>query len=172
MSTTIKTDILVALQQKKINSKAMNQKFIYVFFLLIMISIINAIPYQFYKRATQFTGCSDFPSPTFTMSVSPDPIITGGFNTFTFSGTLPFDVAKDSSAEFSVTFLGSDGKILDYPHRTLICDITGSNCPINQGTTFTLSWGVLAPKDPATTIQVQVKKDSKTSIMCVNGVNS
>ncbi|CAG8795849.1 33885_t:CDS:1, partial [Gigaspora margarita] len=74
----------------------MNQKSIFLFILLISLSVTNAIPLE--KREPQFDDCSggNFANAQFiNVAMSPDPLVSNQSVTFTVSGTLDHDI-KDN----------------------------------------------------------------------------
>ncbi|RIA93148.1 hypothetical protein C1645_819779 [Glomus cerebriforme] len=70
----------------------MNQNFIFVFILLITLSIVNAAPFQHDKKGIQFKKCEGYPKDAepdlLTVTVTPDPIEPGKEETFDISITL------------------------------------------------------------------------------------
>lgn len=64
----------------------MNRNFGFALILLAMLSIINAISHQLYKRKTKFGACpfSGVPS-VLNVTISPDPVVK---HKFTISGSL------------------------------------------------------------------------------------
>ncbi|CAG8446518.1 7762_t:CDS:1 [Scutellospora calospora] len=70
----------------------MNRNFIFVFVLLVMLSIVNAIPHQLHKRTTDFRECTfppGYPTPDLlTVTISPDPVVPGKNDNFTVNGKL------------------------------------------------------------------------------------
>ncbi|KAF0560086.1 hypothetical protein F8M41_003420 [Gigaspora margarita] len=74
----------------------MNQKSIFLFILLISLSVTNAMPLE--KRATKFQDCSagNFKNAQFiNVVMSPDPLVSGKNVTFDVSGSLNHDI-KDN----------------------------------------------------------------------------
>ena len=61
----------------------MNRNFIFVFVLLVTLSMVNAIPLN--KRTTSFDACS---VPVLTVSINPDPPVARQDVKFDISGTL------------------------------------------------------------------------------------
>ena len=69
----------------------MNHNFIFVFVLLVTLSMVNAIPLN--KRATIFDACPvDPPISPLTVSITPDPPVAGQDEKFVVSGTLKHDI--------------------------------------------------------------------------------
>jgi hypothetical protein len=85
------------------NHKTMNRQILYLFFLLATASIINAIPHQLIKRATNFGPCPVETSPTLSITIAPDPVVSNQPVTFTISGNAPFDVP--TNAVLNIVFL-------------------------------------------------------------------
>src|SRR5688572_16960085 len=79
-------------------SLIMNRNLIFVFILLAVLSMVNAIPLQ--KRETTFGKCPPIPKvPTqpdqISVSISPDPVVPGQDDTITVSGTLSKEITAD-----------------------------------------------------------------------------
>ncbi|RGB38142.1 hypothetical protein C1646_665639 [Rhizophagus diaphanus] len=113
----------------------MNRNFIFVFILLALLSIVNAIPisHKLLKRTTEFTECRQSPTPPLlSVVISPDPVVSGNTETFTASGTLDKDVPHGSEL---IAFFGdsSTSKIIGDIHRAPMCE---GGCP-KAGTQFT-----------------------------------
>ncbi|CAG8525978.1 8444_t:CDS:1 [Diversispora eburnea] len=65
-----------------------------------MLSIVNAIPHQLLKRKTEFQECTPpppgIPLPSLlSVSISPDPVVPGGTDAFTITGTLTKPITSD-----------------------------------------------------------------------------
>nr|CAG8521111.1 1151_t:CDS:1 [Entrophospora candida]CAG8642904.1 2724_t:CDS:1 [Entrophospora candida] len=74
-------------------------KFIFAFLLFATLSmVVNAIPHQLLKRASTFVECPTKPgeatSPLLTVTLSPDPVVAGTFDSFTISGALSRPIGK------------------------------------------------------------------------------
>ena len=66
----------------------MKRDFIFVFVLLAILSMVNAIPHQLHKRDTTFIQCPKSDASLLTVSVSPDPPVPGQTATYTISGKI------------------------------------------------------------------------------------
>lgn len=72
----------------------MNRTFILVFILFAAFSMINAAPHQFRKRTTTFNPCPVEGVDPVSVSISPDPPVSGQPDTYTVSGTLSHDLTS------------------------------------------------------------------------------
>ncbi|RIA86394.1 hypothetical protein C1645_740887 [Glomus cerebriforme] len=131
----------------------MNRNFIFVFFLLATLSMINAIPLQ--KRESKFLPCPVDPPPTpLTVSMTPDPPVSGKDVSFTITAKLDKDV--DSKTIFGIGFADASGPLAQ-PTISPACDGEGEpKCPIKAGTEFTLKPTVQAPDNLPTTYGIVV----------------
>src|ERR1043165_687473 len=91
----------------------MNRNFIFVFILLAVLSMVNAIPLQ--KRETEFGKCPPIPKlpsqpDPISVSISPDPVVPGQNDTFPVSGTLSKEITPEYKLE--IAFGDLTGKIL------------------------------------------------------------
>src|ERR1043165_3656794 len=95
----------------------MNRNFIFVFILLAVLSMVNAIPLQ--KRETKFGKCppiSGLPTQPeqISGSISPDPIVPGQDVTFTFSGTLSKEITSDHKLYIEVDDLTAKEGLVNF----------------------------------------------------------
>jgi hypothetical protein len=73
-------------------------KNIFIFALLAILCMVNAIPHQLHKRNTQFGPCPGLPDPQpspLSVTISPDPVIPGETANFTVTGTLSTPITPD-----------------------------------------------------------------------------
>ncbi|CAG8657085.1 6836_t:CDS:1 [Ambispora gerdemannii] len=74
----------------------MKTNFLFVFALLAMICIVNAIPHQLHKRTTTFGPCPVLlPLVELSVTISPDPLVSGKTATFFVKGELTSPATKD-----------------------------------------------------------------------------
>ncbi|RIB19992.1 hypothetical protein C2G38_2081854 [Gigaspora rosea] len=116
----------------------MNQNFVLILVLLIMLSIVNAIPHQLHKRKTKFGSCGL--SPVLDVSVSPDPIVANKNATYTISGILKKDIT-DAYQLFILYFV--DGAKRGNKQNFDIC--TEIKCPVKAGKKFEMKQKSLVP---------------------------
>jgi hypothetical protein len=103
----------------------MNQKFFFIFVLLAILSVVNAIPH---KRALIFEKCKG-DNPLY-VTASPDPLVPGGTSHFTVSGKI----APPATAGFvlGIAFLDSTAKeFLAPPLELDLCSISDVECPLS-----------------------------------------
>jgi hypothetical protein len=70
----------------------MNRNFIFAIILLTTFSIINAVPHQLHKRATEFKPCPIGGVDSLTVTINPDPAVYERPEIYTVSGTLGEDI--------------------------------------------------------------------------------
>jgi hypothetical protein len=118
----------------------------------VQFTAVHAIPHQLFKREkTEFGQCppndKGVQAPLLTVSVVPDPIVSGHSETFTYSGPIDKDIT--STTLVGVRYLDQNEKLLASPCKYHICKDKG--CPIKAGTKFTKTADCPAPnKLPAT----------------------
>ena len=106
----------------------MNRNFIFVLVLLATLSMVNAIPHQFYKRTSNFGPCPKAPPEATVLDVklSPDPVIAGKTDTFTITGKFKGEVT--TKTKVVVDFFASQAE----PFIDDACKYT--TCPVPPGT--------------------------------------
>ncbi|CAG8557234.1 13104_t:CDS:1 [Ambispora gerdemannii] len=87
----------------------MKTNFLFVFALLAMLCVVNAIPHQLHKRTTVFGPCTPNPPPELSVKISPDPVVPDQIATFTVNGTLETPITKDF--KFMVAFDDDSGAV-------------------------------------------------------------
>jgi hypothetical protein len=90
---------------------------VFAFTLLTTLSFVNAI--------TTFVPCSTAQNPL-SVKVSPDPLIPGGYSTFTVSGELS---KATSNADLAILFFDTSGKRIGEISITDIC-VINNGCPV------------------------------------------
>ncbi|RHZ86188.1 hypothetical protein Glove_54g101 [Diversispora epigaea] len=140
-------------------------KQIFVFILLTSLLMVNAIPYQLYKRTTNFGACPVDPPPSLlTVKLSPDPIVPGKTVAVTISGKLAVEVpAEQGSTLAQVPFLDTDYVPIIDPFSTDFCTCDGIKCPIPAGTEFNTVVNVPVPESAVLPPQFEI------AVAIVNG---
>jgi hypothetical protein len=95
----------------------MKRIMVFAFTLLTTLSIVNAI--------TTFMPCSTAQNPL-SVKVSPDPLVPGGYSTFTVSGEL---LKSTSNALLGILFLDKSGKLIGKVLSTDVC-VINNGCPV------------------------------------------
>ncbi|CAG8616169.1 10138_t:CDS:1, partial [Paraglomus occultum] len=103
----------------------------FLFFALATISVINAIPHGLSKRATPFVGCSYL--PPFSVSLSPDSIVSDQDVTFGISGTAPIDITE-ATVEV-IIFNNDDVEGYYQSFSGNLCELF-KQCPVKINTKF------------------------------------
>src|SRR4051812_42680445 len=107
----------------------MNRKFIFVFTLLAILSMVNAIPHQLQKRATTFIPCPN--ENPLTVSVTPDPLVPGKTATYTVAGK--FAKAAPKGSGLVVAFFNSGtGKLVPAGDPFIVDICAKAPCPANS----------------------------------------
>jgi hypothetical protein len=132
----------------------MNQNFVLILVLLIMLSIVNAISHQLHKRETKFGPCEDF--PVLDVSVSPDPIVAGKNATYTISGILKKDITDAYQLSILYYVDGAEG---GNNQNFDIC--TEIKYPVKAGTKFEMKQDALVPGLPPNGYNINVGIDTK-----------
>ncbi|CAG8535794.1 5537_t:CDS:1 [Paraglomus occultum] len=131
----------------------MNRNALFLFFFLALISAINAMPHQFYKRTTEFKKCqppgNDVEVTRLKIRVVPDPIVSNQNATFTISGTAKVDFPTGSNTKLSITYnkIGGIGPVIGEPYFVDFCG-DGSPCPVKKGDKFHRTVSAKAPNLP------------------------
>ncbi|CAG8665985.1 11991_t:CDS:1 [Funneliformis mosseae] len=107
----------------------MTRNFIFVFILLTIFTIINAIP--FHKRAAFFGPCPNV-EDTFSVKMDPDPLISPHLTTFTITGEEVTGRSIGPLDQLVVT-IGATGPVQP-PSVFPVCNAT--DCPINSGVEY------------------------------------
>src|SRR4051794_2788058 len=147
----------------------MNRNFIFVFILLAIFSIVNAVPSQLRKRVTTFEPCPvDNPPVLDVTKVVPDPIISGGKAKFDISGTLPKAIPKGavlSLAYYDLTI--PDNPILIENNPLGICTPEGPlDCPYAAKTLFEVVFtNGAVPLLPPTEYGILITLEDATNIL-------
>ncbi|KAF0527773.1 hypothetical protein F8M41_013466 [Gigaspora margarita] len=113
----------------------MTRNFIFVFILLATLTIINAIP--LHKRATSFGPCPNV-QDTFTVTMSPDPLISPHLTTITIAGEETSGRIINPLASLVITI--GDVVPVQPPSVSPVCNST--DCPgskVAQTVTFLLN---------------------------------
>ncbi|EXX52356.1 uncharacterized protein OCT59_011402 [Rhizophagus irregularis] len=110
----------------------MARDFIFVFILLVTLTIINAIP--FHKRTAFFGPCPNV-EDTFSVKMDPDPLISPHLTTFTVTGKEVSGRIIGPLASLVVT-IGATGPV-QTSSAFPVCNAT--DCPIFSGTEYTTS---------------------------------
>lgn len=106
----------------------MKQNYIFVFILLITLSIVNAIPHQLYKRKTIFAPCPTGSPNIIDVDVQPDPPPTTGTIIITVSGTLKTGIISAGSQLVSEP-IDENGNGIAPPLIDDLCSLDGADCP-------------------------------------------
>src|SRR5581483_11882739 len=131
----------------------MKQNHIFVIILLATLSMVNAIPYQFHKRATTFVPCLTGSPNEISVGIQPDPPVRGSNNIFTISGTLKTGTLSAGS-KLVIAAIDNTGSPLGDPVTSDICSTPNMTCP---ATTFSIIATVPFANLPATySIIVQI----------------
>src|SRR5205085_20555 len=99
-------------------------KFIFVFILLVTLSIVNAIPHQLHNRATTFLPCNTGESP---LDVTISPVPGRAVNNITIRGQLSQPVTTGST--ISIAFLDANNQLLAKEFILDYCNIRNIECP-------------------------------------------
>ena len=109
----------------------MKRDFTFVFILLAILSMVNAIPYQLHKRDTTFIQCPKSDASLLTVSVSPDPPVPGQIATYTISGELAKAAPVGSTIVIRFADVSSgEAKVIGVPSRTDLCSKV--ECPASS----------------------------------------
>ncbi|GBC02282.1 hypothetical protein RclHR1_04540006 [Rhizophagus clarus] len=100
-----------------------------MFTLLTILSIVNAIPYQFYKRATTFTPCDTDSPNDITVTITPDPLIAGEKGTFNIVGTITNGTVNTGS-QLVIELKDDADAVIGDPSTFDIC--ASATCPITD----------------------------------------
>ena len=109
----------------------MKRDFIFVFILLAILSMVNAIPHQLHKRDTTFVQCpktDENVASLLTVIVSPDPPVAGQTATYTISGELA--KAAPLGSELRIGFFDLEAKLIGVPTITDLCSKV--ECPTSS----------------------------------------
>ncbi|CAB4381050.1 hypothetical protein RhiirA5_360058 [Rhizophagus irregularis] len=126
----------------------MSRSLVFALILLIMVSIVNAIPHQLHKRTTSFSGCANLPpdTPVLSVTLSPDPVVQESTDTFTISGTLKQDITNGYS--LYIAFVDDGGNIISSDIVDICKEVT---CPVKAGTPYSTTQNVYVPRFRGTT---------------------
>jgi hypothetical protein len=97
--------------------KIMKRIMVFTFTLLTTLPIVNAI--------TTFESCSAAQN-LLSVNVSPDPLVPGGYSTFTVSGELS---KATSNAVLGILFLDTNGRLIGKVLSTDVC-VINNGCPV------------------------------------------
>jgi hypothetical protein len=149
----------------------MKQNIIFVFVLLAMLSIVNAVPAQLRKRATYFKPCEK--APIDVTEIIPDPLVSGERGEFYVSGKLKNTIPPGYIlAALYVDASKDELEIIDY-NAALICEPDGAlECPYKAGTPFSVILSDTIPPLPKSYGIIVAIGDPKlkTIIGCAVGI--
>jgi len=132
----------------------MKQSIIFVFILLVTLSVVNAIPHNLYKRQnggggdgkTKFLPCPK--GDPLTVEMSPNPAEPGKEGTYKISGEL-----TETIPEGSILFIAfvdpssKPAKLIGNPFIQELCDSDNVKCPVDGGTSFRTKVNYTTPND-------------------------
>ena len=146
----------------------MERKFIFIFILLTILSMVNAIPkfsHRLHKRATTFIEC---PSgvPTFNVTLYPDPVIPGVNSTFSISGSPAQDITTGSQLGVFFFTNFNDSTAVGNPFKVNVCSLI--SCPKEAGDDFFIVIDVPVPVTLPTSyiIIIMMVNSTKEEMAC------
>jgi hypothetical protein len=121
----------------------MRQNIIFVFILLVTLSIVNAVPHRLHKRNLEFSDCPK--GDPLEVDAKPDPTKPGEKNTYEISGKLTKEIPEDS-----ILFIGfvdpKPERLIGDPLTVNFCD-DDVKCPVDAGTSFEKKEDYTTPDD-------------------------
>jgi hypothetical protein len=125
----------------------MKQNFIFIFILLAMLSMVNAIPAKLHKRITAFKPCPK--TPLDVTRITPDPLVSGAKAKFYISGAVAKTIPNDYVLAILYMDISVDPpELIDYS-VALICEPDGVlECPYKAKTPFAVIYTVYVPSLP------------------------
>jgi len=121
----------------------MNRSIIFVFLLLVTLSMVNTIPHKLQKRETNFQPCPN--GPFLNVKVQPDPLVAGNSATFDISGTAENTIDDNDSLFIGFVDLSNNPpNVIGEPFTQSFCS-ADVKCPIDSGTQFNTKPEVQVP---------------------------
>jgi hypothetical protein len=106
----------------------MNRNLSFIFVLLVILSIVNAIPHKLHKRVVNFGKCPQGGN-LLAVAYAPDPLVPGGIANFTVSGEI--SPPAEANTIIGVVFLDPANNLLSTPIQIDLCTSSGVVCPIS-----------------------------------------
>ena len=130
----------------------MGRNFISIFTLLIILSMVNAIPHRLHKRATTFIQCAS-DVPILNVTLFPYPVIPGVNITFTIEGTPAVDITTGSTIGFGF-FVTGTSTFIGIPTYLDFCSF--ASCPKLAGVSFLTVLEAPAPESLPTSYTLMI----------------
>jgi len=119
-------------------------RIIILVFILVTLSTVNTIPHKLYKRDTIFQPCSE--GPFINVTVSPDPPVAGGSETFDISGTAESTINEGENLVIIFADVSNDPpEPIGEPFSQQFCS-ADVQCPVESGTEYKTSAEVQVPQ--------------------------
>ena len=139
----------------------MKHPILLLFVVLATISVINAIPHGLSKRTTQFIQCTNGNVPPLSVTITPDPMVSGQDVTYNISGTAPIDFTE-ATVEIDLY----DGQNYAQSFTGNFCDIY-KQCPVKNGTNFDFPFTIKPENLPQTYFIDVLISNSESDLLCV-----